>query len=196
MLNKNAIVEAIRDRSLQISSAPKLGKLIPSDEFSAWEAANLSTLSIDLPLGTIFWAEKANHGIAIDAYSGRTAVNTNDTTGGGFNKIEIEENTGILLPPGRAVIAVTPFTVTLSDTLAGVILGRATATRFGVQIATGILNPGHDGHVNIVMYNTSAKAVTLQQGKKYAQLILHKVQGNPVSYDGQYKDGAAIPRVL
>ncbi|MFC5996919.1 dCTP deaminase [Pseudonocardia hispaniensis] len=82
---------------------------------------------------------------------------------------------GIVLEPGRFLLATTAETVTLPDDVCGILHGRSTLGRLGltVHVTAGLIDPGFAGHITLEVVNVGDLHLELWPGDVIGQLTLH-----------------------
>lgn len=77
------------------------------------------------------------------------------------------------LAPGGFALASTRERVTMPDDLVGLVVGKSTIARAGLQVeAAGLIDSGFEGHITLELVNLSPWRVVLFPGMRIAQLTL------------------------
>lgn len=84
---------------------------------------------------------------------------------------------GIVLEPGRFVLASTAESVTLPDDVCGILHGRSTLGRLGltVHVTAGLIDPGFSGFITLEVVNVGDLELELQPGDVIGQLTFHRM---------------------
>jgi len=90
---------------------------------------------------------------------------------------------------GQYVLATTMERVNIPDFLVGIIRPRSTLYRSGIILSSGQVNPGYIGELTFGFYNASPYTFSLEMGARIAHILFGCVEGEAVSYRGQWQDG-------
>lgn len=95
------------------------------------------------------------------------------------------------LKPGDFILASTKEKVNIPDYLCGLIAGRSSIGRLGIEIhqTAGFIDPGFQGKITLEIVNNSRNTIRLKEGMRIAQLILYKMEEScENSYSGKYQN--------
>jgi deoxycytidine triphosphate deaminase len=82
------------------------------------------------------------------------------------------------LQPGRFVLASTLEVVTLSSAVAGVVAGKSSVARRGLQVeAAGLVDPGFSGQLTLELIHFGDRAIELERGERICQIFFDWVDG-------------------
>ena len=109
-----------------------------------------------------------------------------------INGKSIKKDT-ILLKPNQFILGLTKERIQLPKKIAGILTGRSSFARLGLQIhsTASFIQPGINNREVLELKNLSNKSIKLKAGEKICQLILLKVKGANL-YDGKYKNQTRI----
>lgn len=96
--------------------------------------------------------------------------------------LEASQDTNIL--PGRAFDVPTNVAVELPSGFWGEIRARSSIARRGLQVDAGTIDNGYRGPLYALVRNLTNDVVTIKQGERVAQLVLHKIH----DAEGVYTD--------
>lgn len=105
-----------------------------------------------------------------------------------------------IIPPNSFVLAVSLEYLVMPDDVAGVVLGKSTYARCGVDCLATPLEPGWEGHVTLEFANTTPLPAVLYAGEGACQVIFHKGDCRPdITYSdrgGKYQGqtGITLPK--
>ena len=57
----------------------------------------------------------------------------------------------------------------------GLILGRSSRSRNGVNVLTGVIDAGYTGQLGVTLFNANSNAVKFYAGERIAQLVICKI---------------------
>ena len=78
--------------------------------------------------------------------------------------------------PGQFVLATTIERVRLADDLLGVLAGRSSVGRAGVQVENaGVVDPGWDGQLTLELCNQGKEVVALYPGMRIVQMVVYRL---------------------
>lgn len=113
-----------------------------------------------------------------------------------YKYITVTESEGILINPNEVVIAITREWVSLPRNMFGLITGRSSFSRMGieVQLTQDLHQPGHNSQILLQIKNNSPFSIRLYPGMRIVQLMIGVLdQDCSVSYDenpnSKYKGG-------
>lgn len=128
--------------------------------------------AVDLRLGTTFYLPKTwqltDHGREV------VTVDSTETAGANFEKIELKPGQFFELGPGESVIGSTLEKVSLAaDDLMGVLYPRSSVNRRGLSVdLTGIVDAHYSGHLMIPIRNqTASQVIRLYPGERICQIV-------------------------
>lgn len=170
ILNRSDVPE---DRRVEVSPAP--------------DSQQIGQCSIDLRLASEFARFRTIPRLLDFRTFDPSRSSTNKTSQDRWYKYyKISSDKGLKLRPGETVIASTREWVRLPKTLAGLITGRSSYSRMGleVQLTQDLRQPGHSGKVLLQIRNNAPFAIRLYPDMRIAQLILVRLEtGCSVGYD-------------
>ncbi len=80
------------------------------------------------------------------------------------------------LKPGHFVLGSTIERVRLGNAFVGLVHGRSTWARLGLQVhAAGLVDPGFDGEITLEMFNMSASPISLVAGHRICQMTVERL---------------------
>ena len=94
-----------------------------------------------------------------------------------YHREECLDSQGIRLGPGELVLASTTELVKLPPTVGGLLIGRNSYARMGLQIAAvaNLKDPGHKGHITLHLRNLNAFPIRIYPGLRVCQLIFFSI---------------------
>ncbi len=115
--------------------------------------------------------------------------------GGGIDWVEDLDCSWFEIGPGGMVLGTTLERVSMPDDLFGMIFGKSTLARCGIDLNTTPIEPGWCGHVTLEISNQTDNPIHLTAGMGIAQLVLSRMASPPrQGYgDGIYQDQGAVP---
>lgn len=82
------------------------------------------------------------------------------------------------LPPGWFCLGSTMEYVEMPATLAGIVAGKSSIARRGLQVeAAGLVDPGFRGQLTLELVNLSGEHIDVVQGEPICQIYFHRVDG-------------------
>ena len=132
--------------------------------------------AIDLRLGNVFYVPK----IWKMTKQGRKVlmVDTTESVGNNFEKIELKMGQFFELAPGESVIASTLEKITLkAPDIMGVLYPRSSINRRGLTVdLTGIVDVHYAGHLMIPILNkTTSQIIRIYVGERVCQIVFQKL---------------------
>lgn len=99
------------------------------------------------------------------------------------------------LMPNEFVLATTQETIEIKNGYAGIVLGRSSIARTGLQVeCAGFIDPGFRGQITLELYNQNRNhAIQIPQGKRICQLVIFECNDlslNP--YKGKYQNQSGV----
>lgn len=93
------------------------------------------------------------------------------------------------LKPFERYLGHTTETVSLPNDVAAQLTGRSSIGRRGIIIhkTAGFIDPNFTGQVVLEIMNLSNETVTLESGKRVAQLVFFRLEQPSTGYDGKYQ---------
>ncbi|HCC23568.1 TPA: dCTP deaminase [Candidatus Falkowbacteria bacterium] len=171
ILTRPAILQKITAQELKIE--PEL------DEYQ------LQPASIDLRIGWSFYIPY----IWKFTDKGRVAVVADymdySTTHENFQLVKLKPEQYFEILPGEMILASSLEKVTLSGKLCGVLHARSSASRRGLAIESGVVNPHYSGHLTIPITNQSHHVLKIYPGERLCQMVLHELQTDMSTEDAQ-----------
>lgn len=105
-----------------------------------------------------------------------------------YKKINREE---IMIPPLHFVLATTAETVKIPNNMCGIVIGRSSVARAGLQIeCAGFIDPGFEGQITLELHNQNNNhAMILKAGQRVCQLVMFLMDRDCMyPYDGKYQN--------
>ncbi len=103
-----------------------------------------------------------------------------------YRVLEPGENGYYYLPIGVYVIRYKEY-VKIPDNCIGIVLPRSSLLRMGATIYSAVWDPGYEGQGIGLLTVFNPYGLNILKGAHIAQLVLFKVEGKPVLYQGVYK---------
>ncbi len=154
-------------------------KFVKSSAFDAcaFNMAQIGPASVDLTLGRRFYREKLNQ--VIDLSKSGESVN-----------YDFLEQDSLILEPGEFILATTQEAVYLDEQTAGIVMGKSSIGRLGLQIQNaGYVDPGFKGKITLELMNQCKNKIMIHAGMDICQVvffILDKPTHQP--YNGKYQN--------
>ncbi len=92
------------------------------------------------------------------------------------------------LPRGVCTLVPSIEWVELPADLAATLRSRSSLGRSGILLGAGFVDPGFRGQLTLCLTNMGPEPVTLAEGERVVQLILHEVRNGDRLYQGRYQD--------
>ena len=175
ILSKNQLLDLVNKKELDFS--PNL------------DAYQIQPTSIDLRIGWSFYipytwklTEKGRVALVAD-YMDYSTTHEN------FQLIKLRPGQYFEILPGESVIASTLEKVSLkNDSISAMLYPRSSASRRGISIESGVINPHYSGHLIIPLQNTSHHALKVYPGERLCQLVFNQLAA-PMSVEDASKHG-------
>ena len=101
-----------------------------------------------------------------------------------------EKKSSFIFQPGKYYLTKTVEEINLPENVAAVFKPRSTTFRMGLNIRTGIANPGFFGPLYFSVVNEGSVPVEIEMGARFVSVYFHEVKGIPVhTYRGQWQGG-------
>lgn len=99
-------------------------------------------------------------------------------------------DTNIQIPAGDRILATTLETIDLPAHIAGMVAGRSTVGREGIEIhcTAGWIDPGFTGQITLELYNKRQTAFTLTAESRVGQIVFFPLDQPSRGYTGQYDE--------
>ena len=151
--------------------------------------SGLSSYGYDLRVGNQFK-------IFTNAFN--TVINPKD-----FSDRSFVDHTGdvCIIPPNSFVLAASAEKISMPENLVGVVLGKSTYARCGIECLATPLEPGWEGYVTLEFANTTPLPAMLFAGEGACQVLFFQGEKCMTSYadrNGKYQNqvsGPVTPRV-
>jgi len=154
--------------------------IIPAD-------SHIGPCSVDLRLSDSF------------AFSRLSFNETFSLSGGQPYPCRIQKFPSFILKPGAFLLASTIEKVKLPDNLAGMVSGRSSVGRCGLQVQNaGFIDAGFHGQITLELMNQSQNPLRITAGMRICQLILfHLREPAKYPYTGKYsnQEGATASKI-
>jgi len=99
----------------------------------------------------------------------------------------------MVIPSGHGRLVATLERVEIGDELAGTLHIRSSLVRAGVIASLALVDPGFRGQLTVLLYNSSARKLTMKRGDRFLQLVLHLLGTKTRRpYHGRYQDSQGI----
>ncbi len=97
----------------------------------------------------------------------------------------------------RGVVSLVPSIewVELPADIAGTLMCRSSFGRRGVLLGAGFVDPGFRGNLTLCLTNTGKEDITVKEGDRIVQMILHEVLNGKECYSGRYQDSKGAVEV-
>ncbi len=101
-----------------------------------------------------------------------------------------DEKKSFVIKPGEHVLVETVEKVNMPDDLVATIIPRTTLYRCGVNIHTGLCNPGYSGTLTFAMQNVGDHDFKIEMGARIVNILFHPIKGElHRTYEGQWQGG-------
>lgn len=104
----------------------------------------------------------------------------------------------IILEPGKRYLGHTVEEIDLPKDIAAQLAGRSTIGRMGIIVhkTAGWVDPNFCGQITLELLNLGNEPVSLEKGKRVAQLVFFELDHPSMGYDGSYQqqEGATKSR--
>lgn len=141
--------------------------------------------SIDLELSTQFARFKKPY-FTFKAFDLQQKSSSKEIQKNWYKYLTVTENEGITIKPNEVVIAITKEWIGLPKNMFGLITGRSSFSRMGieVQLTQDLHQPGHNAQILLQIKNNSPFTIRLYPGMRIAQLMIGVLDKDcKVSYD-------------
>ncbi len=163
----------------------KLKKLLTSQNL----VENLSERELNDPEGCVFdlrlekvYALKGKAFLGIDERETPDLIEV-----ASFNP---KKRTSFTFDPGKYYLTKTIESVNLPENIAAVFKPRSTTFRCGLNVRTGLANPGYHGPLFFSVINEGPIPVKVELGARYVSIYFHEIKGKPIhTYRGQWQGG-------
>lgn len=167
-------------------------------DISPYDETNLQPASYDLRLGNEFrilkhpslWQRVKQGFLSHIPFSNAEPAHIDpydkETT---RKSVRVSEGESFILKPHDFVLAHTQESVRIPDDAVGVVHGRSSWARIGVNPHLGgYIDPGFHGQITLELSNETDAPIKLRVGDRFCQLALHNLD-KPASepYDGKYQ---------
>ena len=98
------------------------------------------------------------------------------TTHENFQLIKLKAGQYFEILPGEMILASSLEKVGMSGKLCGVLHARSSASRRGLSIESGLVNPHYSGQLTIPIINQSHHVLKIYPGERLCQMIIHELQ--------------------
>jgi dCTP deaminase len=92
------------------------------------------------------------------------------------------------LNPGTCSLAHSLEWVEIPADLAATLRTRSSYGRRGVLVTAGFVDPGFRGQLTLGLVNMGTEQLSLKQGDRVVQMIVHQVTSGDGMYEGRYQD--------
>jgi dCTP deaminase len=167
-------------------------------DISPYNETNLQPASYDLRLGKEFrilkspslW-EQVKRGILTripfsTAEPAHIDPNDEETT---QRSVRVKQGGSFILGPQDFVLGHTQEAVSIPDDIVGVVHGRSSWARIGVNPHLGgYIDPGFNGQITLELSNETGTPIKLHVGDRFCQLAFHEMdEAASDPYDGKYQ---------
>ncbi|MDO3401371.1 dCTP deaminase [Mycolicibacterium neoaurum] len=156
------------------------------------DRAQIGTTTVDLRLGTEWEAMRAYRFDAVDP--GAESAATNELLQASVEEFRLTagQRRGLVLHPGELLLALTLEYLSLPDDLWGMLEGRSTWARQGLQVhaAAGMVDCGFSGYLTLELQNMGRIPLVLYPGLRVAQMAFFPIC-NDIAYSYKKKLGAS-----
>ena len=124
--------------------------------------------SVDVRLGTEFRVMRNSRLTHIDPFEPQDKL---------METVSVPDGEPFVLHPGEFALGHTAETVGCPDDIVGVVNGKSSLGRLGIQVhaTAGFIDPGFKGTVVLELSNVSNLPILLRPGMKVAQLVFQKL---------------------
>jgi len=133
-----------------------------------YDPALVQPASVDVRLGTEFRVMRNSRLTHIDPFEEQPKL---------MDTVSVPEGEPFVLHPGEFALGHTMETVGCPDDIVGVVNGKSSLGRLGIQVhaTAGFIDPGFKGTVVLELSNVSNLPILLRPGMKVAQLVFQKL---------------------
>ena len=156
--------------------------------------SRVGTASVDLTLSNHFMRLQAPYGKIGWFFQRKTSKELDLARVNGvdirqwYRQEECLDSKGIKLNPNEVVLASTSELVRLPTNIAGLIIGRNSYARLGLQIAdtANLKSPGHKGHITLHLCNLNPFPIRIYPGLRVCQIIFFFTNSSCDEVEGRY----------
>lgn len=152
----------------------------------------IGTTTVDLRLGTEWEAMRSYRFGAVDP--GAESASTRELLQASVEEFRLTagQRHGLVLHPGELLLALTLEYLSLPDDLWGMLEGRSTWARQGLQVhaAAGMVDCGFSGYLTLELQNMSRIPMVLYPGLRVAQIAFFPISTD-IAYSYKKKSGAS-----
>lgn len=147
----------------------------------------LGTTTIDLRLGTEWEAMRSYRFGSLDPGEDPDVANELLRNGVDEFRLTAGQREGIVLHPGELLLALTLEYLKLPADLWGVLEGRSTWARQGLQVhaTAGMVDAGFEGYLTLELQNTGRIPLVLYPGLRLAQMAFHPITMTAYAYNSK-----------
>ncbi|AFK21660.1 dCTP deaminase [Pyrococcus sp. ST04] len=107
--------------------------------------------------------------------------------------VDVEKEGRVVIPPKEYALILTLERVKLPDDVMGDMRIRSSLAREGVLGSFAWVDPGWDGNLTLMLYNSSNEPVELMYGERFVQIAFIRLEGPAKSpYRGNYQGSRRI----
>lgn len=156
------------------------------------DRSQIGTTTVDLRLGTEWEAMRAYRFEAMDP--GAESSTTNELLQASVEEFRLTagQRRGLVLHPGELLLALTLEYLSLPEDLWGMLEGRSTWARQGLQVhaSAGMIDCGFSGYLTLELQNMSRIPIVLYPGLRVAQMAFFPISSD-IAYSYKKKSGAS-----
>ncbi len=156
------------------------------------DRSQIGTTTVDLRLGTEWEAMRSYRFNAVDP--GAESAATSELLQASVEEFRLTagQRHGLVLHPGELLLALTLEYLSLPDDLWGMLEGRSTWARQGLQVhaTAGMVDCGFSGYLTLELQNTSRIPIVLYPGLRVAQMAFFPI-ADDIAYSYKKKSGAS-----
>lgn len=159
----------------------KIRELAKEGMITPFKEKNLSPASYDLTMGDEF-KNILEQSWTVDPTMGMDYIETSP-----------------FMHPEDFMLVVTKEYFKLPPNVAGLVVGRSSIGRAGIQITNaGFIDPGFEGNITLQLFNQNPNVLELQNLDRIAQIIFFEVDGSENTYNGKYQgeEGLIVSRLI
>lgn len=98
----------------------------------------------------------------------------------------------VMLRHGHTTLVASMEWIELPCDLAATLRCRSSYGRRGILLGAGFVDPGFRGQLTLCLVNMGSDDVSLLNGERVVQMILHEVKGSKDLYAGRYQDSTGV----
>jgi dCTP deaminase len=156
------------------------------------DRSQIGTTTVDLRLGTEWEAMRTYRFDAVDP--GAESAATNELLQASVEEFRLTagQRRGLVLHPGELLLALTLEYLSLPDDLWGMLEGRSTWARQGLQVhaSAGMVDCGFSGYLTLELQNMGRIPLVLYPGLRVAQMAFFPISTD-IAYSYKKKSGAS-----